>query len=432
MYIDFFSNVGVNPLSVSAIISLVVLVFLLAISAFISASEVAFFALEPAQKSQLNTENKKDDLIIRLKNAPEKLLATIVTGNNLVNIAIIILSTCFLNTLFDFSQALLFGFIIQTVIITFLLLLFGEIIPKVYASQNALQVARYSAKAIRVLQIAVYPLVKLLVNSTTFVNKRLAKHTHTNISVDELSHALELTSKQSDEDKEILEGIIKFGNISVEKIMTPRIDMVDIDIKIPFGKVVEKILEAGYSRVPVYLGSKDNIRGILYIKDLLAHLDKGDNFRWQTLIRRAYFVPETKKIDDLLSDFQRQKIHIAVVVDEFVGTSGIVTMEDVMEEIFGEIKDEYDEGEESLFKKIDETTYFFEGKILLTDFFRITKIDETPFEKLTADVDTLAGLILAITGDFPIKNQQIPFDKYIFEILSVDERRIKNVKFIKI
>ena len=417
-------------MSVAAVVSLVVLLLLLAISAFMSASEVAFFALTPTQKDRLNTDNKKDELIIRLKNEPEKLLATIVIGNNLANIAIIILSTYFLNTLFDFSRALLFGFIVQTVIITFLLLLFGEIIPKVYASQNALRMARFSAKAIRALQITVYPLVKLLVSSTTFVNKRLAKRTHTNISVDELSQAFELTSKQSDEDKEMLKGIIKFGNISVEKIMTPRIDMVDIDIKMPFGKVIERILEAGYSRVPVYLGSKDNIRGVLYIKDLLAHLDKGDNFRWQTLIRRAYFVPETKKIDDLLADFQQQKIHIAVVVDEFGGTSGIVTMEDVMEEIFGEIKDEYDEGEESLFKKINDTTYIFEGKILLTDFFRITKIDETPFEKLTADVDTLAGLILAMTGDFPVENQKIPFDKYIFEIISVDERRIKNVKFI--
>lgn len=243
----------------------------------------------------------------------------------------------------------------------------------------------------------------------------------------ELSQALELTSNSKDEDTEILEGIIKFGNIQVVDIMTPRVDMIDIDIKTTYKDLLNIIIEHGYSRIPVYSGSRDNIRGILYAKDLLAHLDKPANFRWQSLVRSAYYVPETKKIDDLLNEFQNTKVHLAIVVDEYGGTSGMVTLEDILEEIVGDISDEYDE-EEKLFTKLDNHTFIFEAKIQLNDFFKIAEIEETDFIKVTDEVETLAGLILEIKGEIPAKNEQIEYNHYVFEILSVDNRRIKKVK----
>jgi gliding motility-associated protein GldE len=424
----YFHLVVVNPISAAAIFSLLFTFFLLLLSAFMSSSEVAFFALTPSDKNELNPQQKTDAIILELKETPEKLLATILIGNNLVNVAVIIFATYTTHLFYDFSASPVLGFVIQTIIITFFLLLFGEIMPKIYASHYPLRLARFSAKPLQVLQRIFRPVIYLLVHSTHFINKRLAKYTHKNISIDELSHALELTAKHNDEDKDILEGIIKFGNIDVVQIMTPRTDMVDIDIKLSFNKVLEIIVDSGYSRLPVYLGSKDSIRGVLYVKDLLSHLDKGDNFKWQTLIRRAFFVPETKKIDDLLADFQLNKVHIAIVVDEFGGTSGLVTMEDVLEEIFGDIDDEYDE-EEKLYTQIDNHTFLFEAKILLNDFYKVSKIDETLFLEVADNVDTLAGLILQLVGEIPIKNQKVRFENYLFEVLSVDRRRIKKVKF---
>ena len=401
---------------------------LVCITAFMSASEVAFFSLTPNDVSQLNAENKNDKLLIDLRSSQERLLATLLIGINFVNVGLIIFATYTCNMLFDFGKAPLFGFIVQTIIITFILLLFGEIIPKIFASQHGKAISRASAPIIKTCQKIFSPLIYLLVNSTSYINKRLSKINQGNISVDELSHALKLTSNISDEDNEILEGIIKFGNINVNQVMTSRTQMVDIEMKSSFKQVLNEVIETGYSRMPVYNDSEDNIRGILYIKDLLPHLEKGDNFRWQTLIRPAYFVPETKMIDDLLADFQKNKIHIAIVVDEFGGTSGLITLEDILEEIVGEINDEYDDDDDELYIVIDKNTYLFEAKILLQDFFRINQIDETVFSKMADNADTLAGLILEIKGDIPQKDEKIEYDNYIFEIIEADNRHIEKVK----
>ncbi|MEA4981967.1 MAG: gliding motility-associated protein GldE [Paludibacter sp.] len=421
-------NITFNPFSFNDLISLIIAFTLLVLSGLISASEVAFFSFTPTHLAEMEQgTDKSEKKILQLLQNPQKLLAAILIGNNFVNVAIILILTYVTNNLINFGGAPLLGFIFQTVIITFLLLLMGEILPKVYASKEARKVATFTYPLLNALLRIFKPFVKILVNSTSALNTRLAKHHKSNISIDELSHALELTSGNNDEDTDILEGIIKFGNIQVIDIMTPRVDIDDIDIKTSYKKLLDKIIHSGYSRIPVYSGSHDNIKGILYSKDLLPHLDKPDTFRWQTLIRQAYYVPETKMIDDLLSEFQKNKVHLAIVVDEYGGTSGLVTLEDIIEEIIGDISDEYDE-DEQLFTKLDNHTFIFEAKILLNDFFKIDEIDEEDFTKVTAEVETLAGLILELKGEIPNKNERIGFDKYVFEILSVDNRRIKKVK----
>lgn len=421
-------SISFNPLTFNELLSLLISFILLFISGLISASEVAYFSFSPQTLVDLQqSENKSDKHILNLLQNPQKLLATILIGNNFVNVAIILILTFVTNRLMNFGEAPILGFIFQTVIITFLLLLFGEIIPKVFASQEGKKVAALTAPMLTVLQKIFKPVVNILVKSTSVLNLRLAKHNKTNISIDELSHALELTSGNNDEDTEILEGIIKFGNIQVVDIMTSRVDIIDVEIKTSYKKLLEIIINSGYSRIPVYSGSHDNIKGILYSKDLLPHLDKPDSFRWQTLIRQAYYIPETKMIDDLLSEFQQNKVHLAVVVDEYGGTSGLVTLEDIIEEIVGDISDEYDD-EEALFTKIDNHTFIFEAKIQLNDFFKIEEINEEDFVKVTDEVETLAGLILELKGEIPTKNERIDYNKYVFEILSVDNRRIKRIK----
>lgn len=423
-----FAAISVLPLTLSGVVALLISILLLMLSAVISASEVAFFSLDPQTLDEMeNSAVKPDQRTLQLLQNPQRLLATILIGNNFVNVSIIILLTFFTNSVLDFTRAPIVGFVFQTIIITFLLLLFGEITPKIYATRFALKTTRGTVHIIFGLEKIFGPFVSLLVNSTSIVNTRLSKLNKNNISMYELSQALELTSNSKDEDTEILEGIIKFGNIQVVDIMTPRVDMIDIDIKTTYKDLLNIIIEHGYSRIPVYSGSRDNIRGILYAKDLLAHLDKPANFRWQSLVRSAYYVPETKKIDDLLNEFQNTKVHLAIVVDEYGGTSGMVTLEDILEEIVGDISDEYDE-EEKLFTKLDNHTFIFEAKIQLNDFFKIAEIEETDFIKVTDEVETLAGLILEIKGEIPAKNEQIEYNHYVFEILSVDNRRIKKVK----
>jgi len=413
-----------------AIISLVISVLLLVCSALISGSEVAFFSFTPANLNEMEeSDSKADKKILNVLKQPQQLLATILIGNNFVNVAIVLLLTHFTTTILSFDNAPIIGFIFQTVIITFLLLLFGEIMPKVYATQHAKKTAHATIGFLSVLRKIFNPFVNLLVNSTAIVNRQLEKkkHSRTNISMDELSQALELTSQQTDEDTEILEGIIKFGNIQVSDIMTPRLDITDIDIKSNYQELLKIISNSGYSRIPVYSGNRDNVRGILYSKDLLPYLDKPTSFRWQSLIRQAYYVPETKKIDDLLNEFQENKIHVALVVDEYGGTSGLITLEDILEEIVGDITDEYDE-EEKLYAKIDDHTFIFEAKILLNDFYKITKIEKEDFAKITEEVETLAGLILELIGEIPQKSRHIEYGRYKFEVVSVDDRRIKEVK----
>ncbi|MDO9154973.1 MAG: gliding motility-associated protein GldE [Paludibacter sp.] len=427
--ITVFSEIEFQSPSSIAIIALVLGVLLLFVSALISSSEVAFFSLNPQTiKEMRESDQKKDHSIIRLLDNPHRLLATILIGNNFVNVAIILLLTYFTNSIFsNFENVLVFGFIFQTVIISFLLLLIGEITPKVYATQFAKKVAHFTVSPVLALEKLFNPFVSLLVNSTSIVNTRLAKHSRSNISMEELSQALELTSNHKDEDTDILEGIIKFGNIQVINIMTSRVDMVDVDIKTNYKKLLEIVIKSGYSRLPVYSGTRDNIKGVLYSKDLLMHLDKPDTFRWQSLVRQAYYVPETKMIDDLLIEFQKNKVHLAIVVDEYGGISGMVTLEDIIEEIVGDISDEYDQ-DESLFTKIDNHTFVFEAKIQLNDFFKIEEIHEEDFVKIVGEVETLAGLILELKGDIPSKNERIDYGRYVFEVMAVDSRRIKKVK----
>lgn len=420
------------PFTLDILIALIASVVLLAISGIISSSEVAFFSLNKHSMEELENEHGSvGEKIQKLNENPHRLLATILISNNLVNVTIVLLLAYAITTFVDFSSAPFAGFVFQTVIVTFLLLLFGEILPKIYASQKSKAVTLNTASFIYFLSKFFSPVISLMINSTSIVNNRLARHQRRNISKDELSQALELTSDSTDEDKEILEGIIRFGDKRVIDIMTSRVDMVVIDLKINFKQLLELLIKAGYSRIPVYTETRDNIKGILYAKDILPHLDKPANFRWQSLIRPAFYVPETKMIDDMLSDFQLNKVHLAIVVDEYGGTSGLITLEDILEEIVGDITDEYDV-EEKLFTKIDNHTFVFEAKIQLNDFFKIDEIDESLFAKLSGEVETLAGLILEIKGEMPSKNEQFDFHHYVFEILAVDNRRIKKVKlFIK-
>lgn len=428
---DLFQNVTVQALTAGPVIALSLAFLLLFVSGFVSASEVAFFSLTPADQNDIREEKTTSDALIeRLLERSEYLLATILIANNFVNVAIVMLCTYGINAWIDFSRAPLLGFILETIVLTFLLLLFGEIMPKIYAQKNALRFVRFSAPVLNVLERFSRPLSKLLVTSTSIINKALVKKKY-DISVDELSKALELTSPAIPEEKKMLAEIIKFYNKTADEIMTPRLDMEDIDIKTNFRDVIEFIVQSGYSRIPVYVGTEDNIKGILYIKDLLPYIDKPDTFRWQSLIRPAYFVPETKKIDDLLEEFRTNKIHMAIVVDEFGGTSGIVTMEDILEEIVGEISDEYDEDEKQFYRQED-GSLIFEAKILLTDFFRVTEIDPATFGKLTEEVETLAGLLLEIKGDFPKRREIIEYAPYRFQILEVDNRRILKVKFTRL
>lgn len=422
-----FSSLTFSPASVGDIITLIFAVVFLGFSAFISASEIAFFSLSPQDINELEEEREPQDILIKsLLTHSEYLLATILIANNLVNVAVVMLCTFFINNIIDFSNTPILGFIFQTIILTFLLLLFGEIMPKIYASHNALKFARKASHTLQILQKVFYPLGNFLVKSTQLINKHIS-HKNINISMNELSQALEMTKVDINEEKAMLEGIIKFGGKTVAEIMTSRIDMTDIDIKTNFKNLIKNIVENGYSRLPVYDGNEDNIKGIIYIKDLLPYLDRDENFHWQNLLRNPYFVPEMKMIDDLLEEFRSRKIHMAIVVDEFGGTSGIVTMEDILEEIVGEISDEYDE-EEKQYTKIDNNTYIFEGKTLLNDFYKITGIPESDFVEISDEAETLAGLILEIKQDFPIAKEKINYGIYTFVVLEMNKRRIIKVK----
>lgn len=387
-----------------------------------------FFSLSPTDVGKIE-ENRHaaDSKILELKEDSERLLATILISNNFVNVAIIMLLNFFFSKTLIFGDSRLLEFLFMTVLLTFLLLLFGEIMPKIYSSQHTLSFCRMVAPSFVWMEKLFWPLSSLLVRSRKLATKVVHKEKRT-ISVDELEQALELTDKKYiAEEQNMLEGIIRFGGEMAKEIMTPRMDIVDLDMKAPYPDVLRCIVESNYSRIPVYADSRDNIKGVLYIKDLLPHLNKPANFRWQSLIRPPYFVPETKMIDDLLGDFQKNKVHIAIVVDEFGGTSGIVTMEDIIEEIVGEINDEYDEDERQ-YVRLNANTYVFEAKVLLTDFFRIMKLDDDFFEEVEGEADTLAGLLLEIKGEFPELHEIIKYKNYCFEVLEMDDRRILKIK----
>ena len=415
------------PVTANIVFSLVVVLLLLIISALVSGSEVAYFSLNATDRQKLKKKSKINNQVLKNLESPEKLLATILVTNNFVNIGIIILTANITNNLITIINAPVINFILQVVLISFLLLLFGEILPKLYATHFSLGVARFMAIPLQLLEKICRPLNSLLIVSTSFVNHRLQKH-RKNVSIDEISQALKLTSEQElSEEKEMLEGIVKFGNKNVAEIMNPRVDVVSLDIKTSFSTVLNLIVDSGFSRIPVYVGSFDNIKGILYIKDILPHSHKNDSFNWQTLIRPPFYVPETKKINSLLKEFQKNKVHLAVVIDEYGGTSGIVTLEDVLEEIVGEIVDEFDE-EENFFTQISENVFLFDGKTLLGDFFKISKCDDNVFNSIKGEAETLAGLILEIKGEIPELHEKIEYKQFIFTIEAVDKRRIKQIK----
>ena len=412
------------------LIAAVLAALLLLLSGYASASEIAFFSLSPTDLNALEPEKNNTDRNIQLlRDDSERTLATILITNNLVNVTIIMLCNYVFANLVDFGQAVWLQFLCITVILTFLLLLFGEIMPKVYARQNPLKYCRFSVGGLMIFRRLFWPVESILISSGTLAGKVLQKESHI-LSVDDLEQALELTDKEEiKEEKSMLQGIIRFGDETAKEIMTPRKDIVDLSIHANYNEVLQCILENNYSRIPVYQGNTDNIRGVLYIKDLLPHIGKTASFRWQSLIRPPYFVPETKKIDDLLRDFQENKVHIAIVVDEFGGTSGLVTLEDVLEEIVGEINDEYDE-EEKYYTRLNKNTYVFEGKTSLPDFCRVLEIDDDEFDDVEGDADSLAGLLLEIKGDFPKVGERIVYSMYTFEVLAIEERRISKVKVV--
>ena len=427
---DSIYSVSVQMPTLGVWIGFGIVLLLLLCSGFVSASEIAFFSLSPADRNAIDEgKHRSDKKVASLLDDSERLLATILISNNLVNVAVIIILTfCFDQTI-SFGRAVWLEFLVMTVLLTFLLLLFGEVIPKIYSAQHALAFCRFSAPVLQMLSKMFWPLSQLLIRSKV-ITRRLANQETDMLTVDDLEKAMELTDKKDiAEEAGMLKGIIRFGGEMVKEIMTSRVDIVDLDLKATFGEVLECIVANNYSRIPVYQDTQDNIKGVLYIKDLLPHLGKPKGFRWQTLIRPAYFEPETKMVDDLLRDIQQNKVHIAIVVDEFGGTSGIVTMEDILEEIVGEINDEYDD-EEKTYQRLNQNTYIFEAKTLISDLTKILGLDDDYFEDIEGEAETLAGLLLEIKGEFPSQGERIDYKRFTFDVLEVDQRRIVKVKII--
>ena len=427
---EIFNEVTIMAPTSGAIFAIVLAAILLLFSGFASGSEIAFFSLKPNDINELEESNSdKDKRILALREDSERTLATILIANNVINVTIIMLCNYFFMHVVDFGSAVWLQFVMITVLLTFLLLLFGEIMPKVYCGQHALKMCRVFCDSIYFLRKLFRPLANILLRSGALAGKVVQTENHV-LSVDDLEQALELTDEEElKEEKNMLEGIVRFGDETAKEVMTSRQDIVDLDFKSKFHEVIKCVVENNYSRIPVYQDSIDNVRGILYIKDLLPHLSKPDTFRWQSLIRPPYFVPETKKIDDLLREFQENKVHIAIVVDEFGGTSGLITMEDILEEIVGEINDEYDE-EEKPYVRINANTDVFEGKTLLSDFFKILDLDDETFEEVEGDADSLAGLLLEIKGDFPELHERIDFRNFTFEVTELDGHRISKIKVV--
>lgn len=420
-------TITVGRFTPGVLIGLLVMFVLLLISGIISGSEVAFFSLTPGKIDKLKEGNSRlNRMAVQLLSFPDRLLATILIANNFVNIAIVVLSTFVTNALFTIEGSALLVILIQIVAVTILILFISEIFPKIYASRFAIGFARLTAPFITFFSKLFWPVSSFLIFSTVIVNRRLLKHAG-NISIDDLSNALDLTENSLAEDKGILKGIVKFGNIDVCDVMHSRVDTVAASIETDFHELLKIITRSGYSRIPVYEDTFDQIKGILYVKDLLPHLNKTKKFNWQALIRPGYFVPESKKINDLLKEFQTNRIHMAIVVDEYGGSSGIVTLEDILEEIVGEITDESDNAQLP-YEKLDDNTYIFEGKILLNDFYKVFEIEDTVFESVKGEADTLAGLLLELRGEIPVKDDTMVYRNFTFVVVSVDKRRIKKIR----
>lgn len=424
-------DVHFGALTPDVVYSGILACILLFVSGFASGSEIAFFSLSPSDLADLDpVRSDRDKKIQMLREDSERTLATILITNNFVNVTIIMLCNYVFGRLVVFGpQAYWLQFLCITVLLTFLLLLFGEIMPKVYSRQDPLAFCRRWVPGVLFCRKLFWPIETVLLRSGMLAEKVISKEKHV-LSVDDLEQALELTDKSEiKEEQSMLKGIIRFGDETAKEVMTSRQDIVALDIQSNYADVLKSIVDNNYSRIPIYQHSVDNIRGILYIKDLLPHLSKPSNFRWQSLIRPPYFVPETKKIDDLMREFQENKVHIAIVVDEFGGTSGLVTLEDILEEIVGEINDEYDDDGKS-YSKLNYNTYIFEGKTLLSDFCKILNIDDDEFRDVEGDADTLAGLLLELKGDFLSIHEKLDYKNYDFEIVGLEERRISKVKVV--
>lgn len=415
-------------LSPWVITAICLLIILLILSVIFTGSESAYFSLEEQETQDLeNLKSVRSLKVLKLLSAPEELLVTIIISNTLINLLFITLFASLLNIFPAFALSSGSGIALSILVIVFTLLIFGKILPKIYAHNNALRFAIFAVYPLVAASWTFTPLRFLLNRTSSMINRRIVKNL-TRFSIDGLSDALDHTNGVVTEDRKILMGIVNFSNIEVSDIMKPRMDVTAVDIETDFKTLIKTINDSGYSRIPVFSETFDNIKGVLYVKDLLPFLSEKDNFEWQNLIRPGYYVPETKKIKDLLQEFLDKKIHMAIVVDEYGGTEGIVTLEDILEEIVGEINDESDEVE-SNYSRIDDYNYIFDGKILLNDFFKIVQLDEDLFEPIRGEADTLAGLILEIKGEIPPPNDTILLKNFSFTILSVDERRIRKVKF---
>ena len=425
--LDIINNplLSIPAMSTAQIVSLSLAIIALVISGFVSGSEISFFSLTPVQCDELE-ESSSGERVMRLLRVPERLLATILIINNLVNVTIVVLCNFALGPIFSGMSAV-WSFILQTVLLTFLILLFGEILPKLYANSNNLAWAKMAAPVLEAGVKLFYPLSSVLVKSSGIVKKVVTKE-NTAVTADDLSQALEIAQVTDGDNKDMLEGILKFGDTTASEVMTPRVDVTGLDVDDDFAEVMKVVIESGFARLPVYENSMDNIKGVLYSRDLLPYIGRTkEEFEWQKLMREPYFVPESRMIDDLLEDFRSRRVHLAIVVDEFGGTQGIVTLEDVLEEIVGDIDDEYDV-EEKNYRRLPDDTYIFEGKTLLNDFFRVTDLDEADYSSVTEDCETLAGMLLAIKGDFPKEKESIVYGRCRFLILSIHQHRIVNVR----
>ena len=419
-----------QPIDFELGLSIFCVLILVVLSALLSGSEVAMFSISNKQRFDLEDQNKNaNKRVLTLLKEPKKLLATILIANNFINVSIVMASNfVFNNLIIEGSISDTMNFIIQVIVITFLILLFGEVIPKVYANNYNLKFSKFMAIPLQLLKKLFYPISQILVNSTNLIDKRIEKRKES-IQANELEHALNLTvdSVDNEDEKKILEGIVKFGNTDVKQIMTPRTDVISFEITTPFNELMSELKEIKYSRIPVFEDSFDKIKGILYAKDLLGKMNEKKNFKWPNLLREPKFVPENKKLDDLLKEFQEEKTHIAIVVDEYGGSSGIVSLEDVLEEIVGEITDEFDE-EDVNYKKLDELNYIFDGKTTLIDIYKLLDIDGEIFEKEKGESDTIAGFCIEQAGKILLKNEKINFERYTITVEAADKRRIKKVK----
>lgn len=417
-----------NNIDANLIIGFVGIFILLFLSAIVSGAEVALFSLSQQDiDDTLNDNQAKGKIISNLLDKPKKLLATLLVANNFFNIGVVILFAYMGQNIFANVSSPAFKFTLEVILVTFLILLFGEVLPKVYASRNSIRFAKRVAYPLAFLDKVLSPISLPMRAVTLYLHNKLGKQKN-NFSINQLSQALELTDSEgtSTEEQKILEGIVSFGNTDTKQVMSPRIDIFALEISETFAEIYPKIIETGFSRIPVYRDNIDQIEGVLFVKDLLPYIDK-EEFDWTSLIREAFFVPENKKLDNLLKDFQSLKSHLAIVVDEYGGTSGLVSLEDVIEEIVGDISDEFDD-ENLNFSQIDENNFLFEGKINLKDFYRIVDVDEDAFEAHKGEAETLAGFILEILGNFPKKDQKIPFENCTFTVETVDKKRVKQIK----